>query len=65
MANQPSPATPITAAYSFAALSVEQAYEQFGTNIEPDVSLEVLRIIDMLIATAEAADNRTSGINDD
>ncbi len=54
-------APPVTAAYSFAALAVEQAYERHGQDMEAEVSLEVLRVIDVLCAAAEAADTRRTG----
>ena len=47
---------PVRAAYSFAALAVEQAYERLGHNMDPDVSLEVLRVINNLCVAADALD---------
>ena len=47
--------SPDRAAYAFAVLAVEQAYERYGENMDPDVSLAVLRIIDALCEAADHA----------
>ncbi len=47
--------SPDRAAYAFAWLILEQAYEQHGENMDPDVSLAVLRIITEMVEAADRA----------